>query len=78
MKWVLAGLSFALLVALAIGTVAVKAQNVRARARIERIARDIEFCRMEVASRALGEGETSEYLARLWRQVLARNEVDSR
>lgn len=78
MKWVLAGLSFALLVALAIGTVALKAENVRARARIERLSRDVEFCRMEVTRRALLEGETSEHLARLWRQVQDQSEGQSR
>ena len=35
MKWVLAGLSFAFLVAVAVGTVALKAANVRTTRRLE-------------------------------------------
>ncbi len=78
MKWVFAGLSFAFLVAMAVGTVALKAANVRIRARIETMYIEVEFCRMEVERRSLRGLETPEDLARHWRQVQDRILADSR
>ncbi len=78
MKWVFAGLSFAFLVAMAVGTVALKAANVRIRARIEKMYIDVEFCRMEVERRSLQSLETPEDLARLWRRAQDRILSNSR
>ncbi len=78
MKWVFAGLSFAFLVALAVGTVAVKAANVRTTARIEKTSMDVEICRLEVERRSLSGPESPEQLARLWRAAQDRMLVDSR
>jgi hypothetical protein len=41
MRWVLAGLCFALAVALAIATAALRADNARCRHRVERVYRDV-------------------------------------
>ncbi len=78
MRWVFAGLSFAFLVALAVGTVALRAVNVRTRARIEQACIDVEFCRMEVERRSLRGLETPEDLARHWRQAQDRILANSR
>lgn len=78
MKWVLAGVSFAFLVALALGTAAAKAENVRTRARIEQISMQVEFCRLEVDRRSMELRDSPEHLARLWREVRSRDLADSR
>ena len=78
MKWVLAGLSFAFLVAVAVGTVALKAANVRTSRRIEKTSMNVEFCRLEVRRRSLRGPKTPEQLARLWRGAQGRMLVDSR
>jgi hypothetical protein len=78
MKWVFAGLSFAFLVALAVGTVAVKAANVRTTARIEKASMEVEFCLLEVERRSLSGAESPELLARIWRRMQDRMLVDSR
>ena len=78
MKWVLAGLSFACLVGLAVGTVALKAANVRTSGRIEKALMDLEICRLELERRALSGAETPEQLASLWRRMQDRMSVDSR
>ncbi len=78
MKWVLAGVSFAFLVALALGTAAAKAENVRTRARIEQISMEVEFCRLEVDRRSMELRDSPEHLARLWREVQSRELADSR
>ena len=72
MKWVLAGISFAFLVALALATAAVKSDNVRTRARIEQISMDVDLCRLEVERRSLEVRGTPEHLARLWREARER------
>jgi len=53
MRWVLCGISFALAVALAIGTAAIRADNIRERHRLEREllriqARQLELQRLSV------------------------------
>ncbi len=78
MKWVLAGLSFAFLVAVAVGTVALKAANVRTCRRIERTAMNVEIFRLEVRRRSLWGPEPPEQLARRWRGAQSRMPVDSR
>lgn len=65
MRWVLCGLTFALAVALAVGTVAIRAENVRLRHRLEsdyrRLeARAIELRRLSVQA---AESVTPERLA---------------
>ena len=52
MRWVLAGIVFALLVTLAVVTVAIKAQNVQARARVERLTFDEQAVYVEWARQA--------------------------
>ncbi|MEE9125732.1 MAG: hypothetical protein V3U11_01200 [Planctomycetota bacterium] len=78
MRWALAGISFAFLVALALATAAAKAENVRTRALIEETFMDVETCRMEVEWRSLELRDSPEYLARLWREVQSQELADSR
>ena len=51
MRWVLAGLAFALLIGLAVFTVAIKARNLEARARIALVNQHIVSLRVERARR---------------------------
>ncbi len=51
MRWVFAGLAFALLVALAVFTVAIKANNIEARRRIARQGEELMALEVEVARR---------------------------
>lgn len=51
MKWVLAGLAFASLVALAVFTAAIKANNIEARRKIARQGEDLMALEVEVARR---------------------------
>ena len=74
MKWVLAGLAFALAVGLAIGTAAIRAENTRERYRLEieyRMVQDrvLEARRLAVAT--LQDG-TPEKLAAALRELLKR------
>ncbi len=73
MRWFLAGLSFAVLVGLAVATVAVKATNVGTRARLNAIDQRILFHTVELARRmhAVREATARERLARAWRQRAA-------
>jgi hypothetical protein len=48
MRWVLCGLTFALTVALAIGTAAIRAENIRLRHRLDREYRAIEARAIEL------------------------------
>jgi hypothetical protein len=74
MKWMLCGLSFALAVALAIGTTAIRADNVHARQRLERewnglLLRRMELQRLSVQSI---ERATPERLASSLRTLLRK------
>ena len=51
MRWALAGCSFALLLALAVFTVAIRSANVRSRAWLERLTRDVHARQVELARR---------------------------
>ena len=51
MRWVLAGFSFAVLLGLAVGTVAVKAANVAARSRMQELERKLLAQAIERAKR---------------------------
>lgn len=77
MKWLLAGLLFALAVGMMIGTVALRAENVRTRRAVELAYRDVQDRVVEV--RRLGalalELATPERLAEAhWRLVFAEAE----
>lgn len=52
MRWVLAGIAFSLMVALAVVTVAIKAQNVRYRAHVERLTFEEQAVFVEWARQA--------------------------
>jgi hypothetical protein len=52
MRWILAGITFALLVTLAVVTVAVKSGNRRAQARLEQRALDLVVVQVECARQA--------------------------
>lgn len=72
MRWILAGLTFALTVCLAIGTAAIRAENVRKRRQLEREiqaieARGIELRRLSVQAMAAA---TPERLADRLHQLL--------
>jgi hypothetical protein len=74
MKWALCGLSFALAVALAIGTTAIRADNVHARNRLAREWNAIVLRRMEwqrLSVRAI-ERATPERLALSLRNLLRK------
>ncbi len=74
MRWLLAGLAFALLVALAVFTVAIQTRNLFLRARIATHNRDIQVLRVEQGRRARRHSkdtETEELIARL-REFLQR------
>ncbi|HEX5053573.1 MAG TPA: hypothetical protein VFZ65_17475 [Planctomycetota bacterium] len=74
MRWILAGLLFALAVSLAIGTAAIRADNARYRHAVERIYREVHDRVVEqqrLAVDRLAEA-TPERLAQThWRQLLA-------
>lgn len=72
MKWVLCGITFALSVALAVGTASYRAGNTRLRMQIEREYRSIEARRIEVRrlSLAAAEQATPERLCDRLRAVL--------
>ena len=52
MRWILAGIAFALLVILAVVTVAVKAGSRRAQARLEHVALELVVVQVECARQA--------------------------
>lgn len=72
MKWLLCGLTFALSVAIAIGTAALRAENIHLRKQIERDCRRIEVRRMELGrlQRLALEQGTPERLAVALRALL--------
>lgn len=72
MKWVLAGLAFALLVSLAVFTVALKTRNLEIRARISRLNERIMALRMEQARLAphLRANTSTEELIRRLRELI--------
>jgi hypothetical protein len=76
MKWVLAGILFALAVGLAIASVAIRADNVRCRRSLEVQQQAIEDRRMEAERRSVRELEkaTPEQLVRALRSLLAKSE----
>lgn len=74
MRWFCAGLAFAALVGLAVGTVSLQCLNVRTRARLRELdralmAREIELFRQ---THVRGVDCTREELARRWHALLAR------
>ncbi|MEM7200497.1 MAG: hypothetical protein AAF628_09550 [Planctomycetota bacterium] len=74
MRWILAGLSFALLVGLAVATTAIRANNVALRGRLQVLEQRILSYSAESRSSAhvLAEVTTRPHLARLWRRFMAR------
>ena len=74
MRWILAGLAFALLVALAVLTTAIKASNVQVRAAIARRNQQILSLRVEAARRepCLRTKEGPDELLRRVRSILSR------
>lgn len=74
MKWLLAGLLFALAVALAIGTAAIRAENAHLRRAVDATMRDIEDRRVELTRLSVErlQDATPERLAEaLWRHLHA-------
>ena len=73
-KWILCGLSFALAVALAIGTTAIRAANVHARQRLQREWNGIVLRRMELQRLSVQsiERATPERLAQSLRALLRK------
>lgn len=74
MRWLLAGLSFAMAVALAVGTAAVRVENAHYRRAAELAYRDCVDRWMELrrlAVERLEEGKPERLAERLWRQVAA-------
>jgi hypothetical protein len=71
MRWFLAGCSFAMLVALAVFTVAMRAANVRSRALLELVTRDVHVRHVELARRQFDARMElrREALALRWQQV---------
>ena len=74
MRWVLAGLLFALAIGLAIASVAIRADNVRCRRSLEALVETIDDRRMEVGHLSVRELEhaTPEQLAKALRLMLGR------
>jgi len=75
MRWVLAGIAFALAVVMAIGTAALRAENTRRRHEVEQQMRAtwdrvVEYRRLSVAQL---EEATAEHLARRHWQALRTN-----
>lgn len=75
MRWVLAGIAFALAVVMAIGTAALRAENTRRRHEVERQMRAtwdrvVEYRRLSVAQL---EEASAEHLARRHWQALRAN-----
>lgn len=72
MRWLLCGLTFALAVALAVGTAAIRAENLRERQRIDRELRKIEIRRLELQRLSVQalERATPERLAANLRSLL--------
>ena len=72
MRWALAGSSFALLLALAVFTVAIRAANVRSRARIEDLTRDVHARQVELARRQfeVRMATACQALSSRWRAVV--------
>lgn len=52
MRWILAGIAFALLVTLAVVTVVIRAQNRRTQARLEQLSTRLTLVRVECARQA--------------------------
>ncbi len=74
MRWLLAGLLFALAVAMAIGTAAIRAENVRRRLAVEDVYTDIKLRGVELRRMTTDriEETSPHHLAEvLWEQVLA-------
>ncbi len=74
MKWLLAGLLFALAVAMAIGTAAIRAENVRRRLAVEDLRNAIQLRSVELQRLAIDrvEAVAPHRLAEaLWQQVQA-------
>lgn len=72
MKWAIAGLLFALTVALTIATAALRADNVRARKRIEGAVRSLQDRRVELTRLSMQklDSATPQHLAELqWRWI---------
>ncbi len=74
MRWLLAGLLFALAVALAIGTAAIRAENAHCRRRVDQALRDIDDRRVELTRLSVErlEAATPEKLAKVhWQHLRA-------
>ncbi len=71
MRWGLAGVCFAALVAVTVATAALRARNTAARARIQRLEWRISGCAVEAARRdfAVQAATDAARLARMWRAV---------
>ena len=75
MRWVLAGLSFAMLISLAVLTVAIKARNIEARRRIAQQDEDLMALKVELArrERSSREATTTEELEQRLLDLLLRD-----
>jgi hypothetical protein len=74
MRWVLAGMSFALAVAMAIGTAAIRAENAIRRHAVEQAFRDVRNRKIELVRLSIEHlsEATSERLAEIhWRHLRA-------
>lgn len=78
MRWILAGIAFALLVTLGVVTVVIKSQNRRTQGRIEQINTDLVLVQVEHARQAewyfeqVTEPLLLERLQELWRTLAPR------
>lgn len=72
MRWALAGCSFALLLTLAVFTVAIRSANVRSRALLEQLTRDVHARQVEMARRQfeVRMATARQALAQRWRSVV--------
>ena len=59
MRWFLAGLAFAAVVALAVGTAAIDARNVHHRHRVQRLADRLEAAQITLVAQQLRFGEAT-------------------
>ncbi|MDP6928145.1 MAG: hypothetical protein QF412_00460 [Planctomycetota bacterium] len=69
MKWVMAGLSFAMMVGMAIAAAAISSANIRGRMMLQEISGDVLACRIEHARRVAQQVDVGrrEQLKELWR-----------
>ena len=77
MRWVLSGLSFALMVGLAVATAGIKTSNVNTRLRLDKLAREVlalhvELARRQAHAQRVNRRELLEARWRAWLEAAAR------